>query len=81
MPQGTAVAPVPPLDILLQRLAEFSIPESLCQILCKEATFQEIEFRWQQIVYIRDIAEGEHHIPISINGVARDFECPRNRVQ
>jgi hypothetical protein len=34
-------------------------------------TFQEIEFDCQKIASVRDIAEGEHNIPISVNGLAR----------
>jgi hypothetical protein len=42
---------------------------------------QQIEFRCQQIADVRDIAENEHHIQISINALARAFECPRSLVQ
>jgi hypothetical protein len=31
--------------------------------------------------YVRDIAEREHNVPISINVLARAFDCPRNSVQ
>jgi hypothetical protein len=47
----------------------------LCQIFRKGATFQQIQFRCQQIAYVREIAEMEHLIPIliliSINALAR----------
>jgi hypothetical protein len=81
IPQGTAAVPAIPLGIFLLRLAQFDIPRTLCQILRKEPTFQEIEFRYQQIAYVQDIAEGEHDIPILINALAREFECPRSHVQ
>jgi hypothetical protein len=80
MPQGTVAAAALPLYILVPRLTELYIPRTLCQILRKNATFQEIELRCQQIAWIRDIAEGEHNIPISINALARAFEFPRSRV-
>jgi hypothetical protein len=69
MRQGTAAAPARPLDILLPRLAEFCMPRNFCQILRKDATFQEIEFRCQQIACVRDIAERERNIPMSINAL------------
>jgi hypothetical protein len=71
MSQRTTTGPARPFDILFPRLAEFRIPRTLCQILRKDATFQEIEFRFQQIAYAREIAEGEHDISISINALAK----------
>jgi hypothetical protein len=44
-------------------------------------TFQQFQFQCQQIVYVRDIAEREHNIPISITGLVRAFDCPRSSVQ
>jgi hypothetical protein len=44
-------------------------------------TFQQFQFRCQQIFYVRDIAQREHNIPISINALARTFDCPRSSVQ
>jgi hypothetical protein len=44
-------------------------------------TFQQFQFRCQQIVYVRDIVEREHNIPISINALVRAFDCPRSSVQ
>jgi hypothetical protein len=38
-------------------LAEFCIPKTLCNILRKDAIFQKIEFRCQEIADVRDIAE------------------------
>jgi hypothetical protein len=74
MPHGIAAAAAAlSLDILSSRLAKFYIPRPLCQILRKDATFQEIEFQCQQIAYLRDIAEAEHNIPISINALVRAF--------
>jgi hypothetical protein len=81
MSQGTVAAPALLLEILLSRLAELCIPRTLCQILRKDAIFQEIEFQSQQIACARDIAEGERDIPILINALARAFEYPRSRVQ
>jgi hypothetical protein len=81
MSPGTAAARALSLDIPLARLAGFCIPRTLCQIFRKEATVQKVEFQCRQIVYIRDIAEGKHQIPISINVLARAFNCPRSRVQ
>jgi hypothetical protein len=81
MPQGTATAPAPPPDIFIPRVTEFCISGILCQILRKDTSFQEIEFRCQQIDDVRAIAEREHNIPISFNALARAFECPRNRVE
>jgi hypothetical protein len=71
MPQGKAAGPALPLDTIVLHVAEFYIPKTLCQILRKDATFQEIEFRSRQIAYVRDIAEREYNIPISINVLAR----------
>jgi hypothetical protein len=53
----------------------------LYQILHKDVTFQEIEFRYHQIAYDCDIAEGEHNIPILINALARASQHPRIPVQ
>jgi hypothetical protein len=78
---GNSHSPGLPLDIILPRLAECCISRTLCQILHKDAIFREIEFRCQRSAHVPDIAEGEHHIPFSINALARPFECPRSRVQ
>jgi hypothetical protein len=43
--------------------------------------FPTIPIPCQQIVYVRDIAEREHNIPISINALARAFDCPRSSVR
>jgi hypothetical protein len=53
----------------------------LCQIFREDTTFQQFQFRCEQIVYVRDIAESGHNIPISINALARAFDCSRNSVQ
>jgi hypothetical protein len=36
---------------------------------------------FQQIAYVRDVAEREHQIPISINALASAFNCPRSSVR
>jgi hypothetical protein len=74
MPHGTAAAPALPFQILLPRLAEFCIPRTHCNILREDAIFQKIEFRCQPIADLRDIAESQHNIPLSINALARAFE-------
>jgi hypothetical protein len=76
MSQGTAGAPALPLEILLPRLAEFCLPRDLCQIFGKDTAFQQFQFQSQQIVYVRDVAEREQNIPISINAAVRTFDCP-----
>jgi hypothetical protein len=53
----------------------------LCKIFRKDTTFQQFQFQCQQIFYVRDIAEREHNIPISINALMRAFDCPRSSVQ
>jgi hypothetical protein len=53
----------------------------LCQIFRKDTTFQQCQFRCQQIVIVRDIAERERNILISINALARALDCPRSPVQ
>jgi hypothetical protein len=81
MSQARAAAPAPPLEIVLPRLAESCIPRILCNILRKDATFQKIEFRCQQFADVRDIAESQHNIPLSVNTVTREFECPPGHVK
>jgi AraC-like DNA-binding protein len=81
MSQGTPAAPALPLEILLARLAQFCIPRDLYQIFHKDTTFQQFQFRCQQIDYVRDIAEREQNIPIFINALARVFDCSRSSVQ
>jgi hypothetical protein len=81
MSQRTPAASTLPLEIPLSRLAEFWIPRDLCQIFRKGTTFQQFQLGSQRIFYVRDIAEREHNIPISINGLVRVFDCPRNFVQ
>jgi hypothetical protein len=81
MPQGTVAAPTPLLIIVLAQLTEFCLPRTLCQILCKDATFQEIEFGCQQMADVCETREEEYRIPISINVLMRVFECPRNSMQ
>jgi hypothetical protein len=75
-----AAVPALLLDILLAHFTKFRVPRTLCWLLRKDATFQEIEFRCQENVYVRGIAEGEQNIPISINALTRAFECPQSRV-
>jgi hypothetical protein len=53
----------------------------LCQIFRKDTTFQQFQFRCQQIIHVRDVAEREQNIPISINALVRAFDCPRSSVQ
>jgi hypothetical protein len=77
---GTTAAPALPLEILLPRLTEFWIPRTVSNILRKDAIFQTIEFRCQQIVSVRDIAESQHNIPLSINALARAFESNTHEV-
>jgi hypothetical protein len=48
--------------------------------LPKDTTFQQIQFRWQEIVQVRDVAETEHQIPISICALARALNYPRSSV-
>jgi hypothetical protein len=81
MSQETPAPRTLPLEILFLRLAQFCIPRGLCQIFGKDTTFQQFQFRCQQIVYVRDISEREHNIPISINALARGFDCQRSSVQ
>jgi transposase len=81
MSQGTPAAPALPLEILLAHRAPFYIPRDLCQIFRKDTTFQQFQFRCQQLFYVRDIAEREHKIPISINPLVRAFDCSRSSVQ
>jgi hypothetical protein len=81
MSQGTPAAPALSLEILLPRLAQFCIPRGLCKIFRKDTTVQQFQFRCQQIVDVRDIAKREHNIPISINALARAFDCPRSSLQ
>jgi hypothetical protein len=81
MSQGTLAAPALPREIMLARLAQFWIPRDLCQIFQKDTIFQQFQFRCEQSCYLRDIAERENNIPISINGLVRTFDCPRKSVQ
>jgi hypothetical protein len=81
MSERTAAAAAVSLEILLPRLAEFCVPKSLCKFLRKDATFQTIEFRCQQIAYVSDISESQSNTPISINALARAFDCPWSRVK
>jgi hypothetical protein len=53
----------------------------LSQLFRKDTTFQQFHFGCQQICYVRDIAEREHNIPISINAMMRAFNCPRSSGQ
>jgi hypothetical protein len=80
MSHRTAAASALPFKILLPRLAEFCIPRTLCNTLRKDAIFQKIEFRWQKIADVRDIAESQHNIPLSISALARAFESNAHEV-
>jgi hypothetical protein len=80
MSHGTAAAPALPLEIFLARLAEFCTRRTLDNILRKDALFQKIEFRCQQIANVRDIAESQHNIPLSINALTRAFESNAQEV-
>jgi transposase len=53
----------------------------LCQIFRKDTIFQQFQFRCQHIFSVRDIAEREHNVRISINGLVKALDCPRNSVQ
>jgi hypothetical protein len=80
MSHGTTAAPALRLEILLPRLAEFCIPRILCNILQKDGIVRKLEFRCQQIADVRDIAESQHNIPLSINALARAFESTAHEV-
>jgi hypothetical protein len=80
MSHGTAAMTALPLEIFLPRLSHFRIPRTICGILRKDAIFQKIEFRRQQIASIRDIAESQQNIPLSINALARAFESNAHEV-
>jgi hypothetical protein len=81
MSAETAAAPALPLQVLLPRLAECFLPKPVCKSLQKDAIFQQIQFRCQQISYVHDIAESQHGISISTNALAKAFDCPRSRVK
>jgi hypothetical protein len=51
------------------------------KIFREDTIFQQFQFSCQQIFYVRDIAEREQNIPISINALVRPFDCPRISVQ
>jgi hypothetical protein len=53
----------------------------LCQIFRKDAISQQIQVRHQQIAYVRDMGEREPQIPISINALARTFNCTQSSAQ
>jgi transposase len=56
-------------------------PTRFGQIFRIDTTFQQFQLRCEQLFYVRDIAEREHNIPISINALVRAFDCPRSSVQ
>jgi hypothetical protein len=68
-------------EIPLSRLAEVCVPKLICKFLRKEALFQSIGLRYQQIAYVSDIAESQDNTSISINDLARAFDCPQSRVK
>jgi hypothetical protein len=80
MSQGTPAAPALPLEIFLPRRAQFCIPPDLCQIFGTDTIFRQFQFRCRHIFSVRDIQERRHNIPISINALARAFDCPRSSV-
>jgi hypothetical protein len=52
----------------------------VCDILPQDASFSKLDFRCQEILFIRDMTEFKCGSAISINGFPRVFEWPRSRV-
>jgi hypothetical protein len=63
----TAAAPALPLEILLPRLDKSCTPRILCNSLRKDAIFQQNRIPIPAEFPVRDIAESQHNIPLSIN--------------
>jgi hypothetical protein len=51
------------------------------KFLRKDAIFQNIESKCQQIACVREVAELQRRIPISIDALPTVFDCPRSRVK
>jgi hypothetical protein len=71
-----AAAPALAPETILPRLAQLCVPDRLCKFLQQGADFQRLEFPYEQISFVRDIAESRYNIPTSINAMARVFDCP-----
>jgi hypothetical protein len=67
MPGDTATAPLFPLDVILPGLELFCLSGQVCRFLRRDENSRRLEFRWQQIAFVNDIAESRYNIPVSIN--------------
>jgi hypothetical protein len=67
----------PPLQSLLPRLAEISIPTSFHKCPGQDAIFLTVQFWCQQIASARDVAKMKHNMPISINELVNTLDYPQ----
>jgi hypothetical protein len=77
----TATAPALAPEIILPRIAQCCLPDRVCRSLRQGSDFQRLEFRCQQMAFVKDFAESCHNIPTSINALARAFDCPQCRIE
>jgi hypothetical protein len=52
-----AAAPALTLETIWPRLAEFCVPNPVCRFRWEDATFQQLELRCQQVVFVKEIDE------------------------
>jgi hypothetical protein len=77
----SAAAPALSLDIILPSLELFCFPGKVCKFLRGDPDLGRLEFRSDQIAYVKDIAELRYNIPVTINVLRMAFDCPRSHVQ
>jgi hypothetical protein len=73
--------PTLPLDMILQRLELFGLSRQTCKFLQGDPDFPRLEFRCQQIAFVKNLAQSCSNIPVSINVLIRGFDYPRSRAQ
>jgi hypothetical protein len=81
MSEEPAAAPALPIDIILPRLELFYSPGNICKLFSGDPDFRCPNSDVIRTVYVRDIPESRPNIPVSINKLTREFDCPRFPVQ
>jgi hypothetical protein len=76
-----AAAPAFPLDIIWRRLELICFSGQVRIFLQGDVNFRQLEFLYDHIAFVKDIAESRYSIPVSINALTRAFACSRYRVQ
>jgi hypothetical protein len=80
MSQATAAAPAISVPELIARLGQDCFGPRAVRLLGRDEVLPTLRYRCHQIYYVHHFATSILNIPISINALARGFECQQHRV-